>query len=52
VPRQIPYHAGFAYFELDRNGELWRQLEKSGGLALHTAGDFPGLELECWAIKG
>jgi type VI secretion system protein ImpJ len=52
APRQIPYHAGYAYFELDRSGELWRQLEKSGGLALHTAGDFPGLELECWAIRG
>jgi type VI secretion system protein ImpJ len=52
APRQIPFHAGFAYFELDRGGELWRQLEKSGGLALHVAGEFPGLELECWAIKG
>lgn len=52
APRQIPFHAGYAYFELDRSGELWRQLEKSGGLALHVAGDFPGLELECWAIRG
>lgn len=51
APRQIPFHAGFAYFELDRGGELWRELEKSGGLALHTAGEFPGLELECWALK-
>jgi len=52
APRQIPFHAGFAYFELDRGGELWRELEKSGGLALHVAGEFPGLELECWAVKG
>jgi type VI secretion system protein ImpJ len=52
APRQIPFHAGFAYFELDRGSELWRQLELSGGLALHVAGEFPGLELECWAIKG
>ena len=52
APRQIPFHAGFAYFELDRGGDLWRQLEKSGGLALHVTDDFPGLELECWAIKG
>lgn len=51
APRQIPFHAGFAYFELERGGELWAQLEKSGALALHVAGDFPGLELECWAIK-
>jgi type VI secretion system protein ImpJ len=51
APRQIPFHAGFAYFELERGGELWTQLEKSGALALHVGGDFPGLELECWAIK-
>jgi type VI secretion system protein ImpJ len=52
APRQIPYHAGFNYFELDtRNNELWKQLETSGGLAMHIAGDFPGLELEFWAIR-
>jgi type VI secretion system protein ImpJ len=53
APRQIPYHAGFNYFELDtRNNELWKQLETSGGLAMHIAGEFPGLELEFWAIRG
>ena len=53
APRQIPYHAGYNYFELDtRNNEIWKQLESSGGLAMHIAGDFPGLELEFWAIRG
>jgi type VI secretion system protein ImpJ len=51
APRQIPYHAGCHYFELDTGGELWKQLEKSGGLALHVAGDLPGLTMECWAIR-
>ena len=52
APRQIPFHAGFCYFELDTRGnEMWRQLESSGGLAMHIAGDFPGLELEFWAIR-
>jgi len=51
APRQIPYHAGFNYFELDRGGELWKQLERSGGLAMHIAGEFPGLEMEFWAIR-
>jgi type VI secretion system protein ImpJ len=52
APRQIPYHAGFNYFELDTRGnELWKQLETSGGLAMHIAGDFPGLELQFWAIR-
>lgn len=51
APRQIPYHAGFNYFELDRGSELWKQLERSGGLAMHVAGEFPGLEMEFWAIR-
>lgn len=52
APRQIPYHAGFSYFELETKGsELWKQLESSGGLAMHIAGEFPGLELEFWAIR-
>ena len=52
APRQIPFHAGFNYFELERGGELWGQLERSGGMAMHIAGEFPGLELEFWGIKG
>ena len=51
APRQLPFHAGFHYFELDRGGDLWKQIERSGSLALHVAGDFPGLELELWAIR-
>jgi type VI secretion system protein ImpJ len=52
APRQIPYHAGHNYFELETRGnELWKQLESSGGLAMHIAGEFPGLELEFWAIR-
>jgi type VI secretion system protein ImpJ len=52
APPGIPYHAGFAYFELETRGsDLWKQLETSGGLAIHIAGDFPGLELELWAVR-
>lgn len=51
APRQIPFHAGFVYFELNKQGEYWKQMLQSGGFAIHIAGDFPGLELEFWAIK-
>lgn len=51
APRQLPFHAGFHYFELDRGGELWKQLERSGSLALHVGGEFPAIELELWAIR-
>ena len=52
APRQIPYHAGFLYFELDRDSDLWKQTEQAAALALHIAGEFPGLELEFWAVRG
>ena len=52
APRQIPYHAGFTYFELDRSGELWGELKTSGGFAFFVGAEFPGLTLEFWAIKG
>jgi type VI secretion system protein ImpJ len=51
APRQLPFHAGFFYFELDKSGEMWRAIEGNGSLVLHVAGDFPGLELELWAIR-
>jgi type VI secretion system protein ImpJ len=51
-PRQVPYHAGFQYFEIESGGELWKQLRAAGGVAVHVAGEFPGLQLELWAIRG
>jgi type VI secretion system protein ImpJ len=52
TPRQIPFHAGYAYFELDQTHELWQQLKDSGGVAIYVPGDFPGLAMEFWAIRG
>lgn len=51
APRELPYHANYNYFQLETSNNLWEQLEKSGGVALHVAGDFPGLKMEFWAIK-
>jgi type VI secretion system protein ImpJ len=51
APRQIPYHAGCTYFELNKHNELWKQMPQAGGFAIHIGGEFPGLELEFWAIK-
>ena len=52
VPRQLPYYAGRSYFELDRSSPYWAALARSGGIAIHVTGDIPGLEIECWAIRG
>lgn len=51
APRQIPYHAGFSYFELDTHSPYWDKMMQSGGFAFYIGGSFPGLELEFWAIK-
>ncbi|SIT35783.1 conserved hypothetical protein [Paraburkholderia piptadeniae] len=51
APRQLPFHAGFTYFELDRGNDLWKQFATSAGMALHVAGEFPGLAMEFWAIR-
>ncbi|MEP2639845.1 type VI secretion system baseplate subunit TssK [Roseobacter sp.] len=51
APRQVPYHAGVVYFEIDRANPYWQQMRGSGGLAIHVAGDFPDLEMELWAIR-
>lgn len=52
VPRQIPFNAGFTYFQLEKTPEHWAQLKSSGGIAFHFSGEVPGLELELWAVKG
>lgn len=51
VPREIPFHAGFQYFELDKRGDMWEQIKQAGSLALHAGGNFPGIDFELWAIK-
>ncbi|MDG9668066.1 type VI secretion system baseplate subunit TssK [Hahella sp. CR1] len=51
APRQIPFHTGFTYFQLDRNSDYWRALAQSSGFAVHIGADFPGLEMEFWAIR-
>jgi type VI secretion system protein ImpJ len=58
APRQIPYHAGYTYFELDKSRrpsdpvDYWKDLEASRMMVMHVAGDFPELKMELWAIRG
>ncbi len=51
APPRMPYYAGFTYFQLDRSTDLWKQLDTTKVIALHIAGDFPGLQIELWALK-
>ncbi|NQZ06112.1 MAG: type VI secretion system baseplate subunit TssK [Algicola sp.] len=51
APREIPYNAGFTYFELNKQNPLWQELKVSKGMAFHVSGDFPGLEMQFWSIN-
>ncbi len=51
APRQIPFRAGYTYFELDQHSQFWKEMSSSGGFAMHLGGEFPGLEMEFWAIR-
>lgn len=51
APPQIPWHAGYSYFQLEKGGELWKEMDKSGAFALHLAGEFPGLDMAFWAVR-
>lgn len=51
APRQIPYAANVVYFELDSDSPIWGKMTTSGGVAVHVAGEYPGLQMELWAIR-
>lgn len=51
VPRALPYHAGYTYFELDKSSEEWAALKNAAAIAVHVAGDFANLSLQLWAVR-
>lgn len=52
APRQLPYHAGFSYFQLDRNFPIYDKImPNSAGFGFHIAASLPELELQFWAIR-
>lgn len=51
VPRALPYHAGYTYFELDKACEEWKALKSSAAIAFHVAGEFDNLSLQLWAVR-
>ena len=51
APRQIPFSANTVYFELDADNQYWGKMRTSGGVAVHVSGEYPGLNMELWAIR-
>jgi type VI secretion system protein ImpJ len=50
-PRQIPFNAGYVYFQVEPQGTLWEHLLVHGGIGLHIATQFPGLRMELWGVR-
>jgi len=50
-PRQIPFHANFSYFQLDKSNSLWQAIEVSRAMGLYVAGDLPGLDMQLWVVR-
>lgn len=51
APRQLPYHAGYTYYQLDKTSSAWSKLNYSSGFAFHVAAAFDELDLQFWAIR-
>jgi len=51
APREMPQQRNHVYFELVQNGEYWKSLTESGGIACHIGTNFPNLSMELWAIR-
>lgn len=51
APRQIPFHSGSVYFQLDASSSLWKDLQRSAAFAFHVAGQYPNISLDFWAIR-
>jgi len=51
VPRHLPFHSGFSYFQLDRSHANWQMMREAAGFGFHIAGDYPELEMQFWAIR-
>ncbi len=51
APRQIPYYSDFVYFELGQPSDHWPVQGQSAGFAIWIGGEFPGLDMQFWAIR-
>jgi type VI secretion system protein ImpJ len=50
-PRQIPFNAGYVYFQVEPQGAMWEHMLTHGGIGLHVATQFPGLRMELWGVR-
>lgn len=52
APRELPYHSGYNYFELDKNCDVWQEIKQHSNMAFHVSGNFLELDIQLWAVRG
>ncbi len=50
-PGEIPAQPGCSYFEISREGELWKSVTEGRSFAIFVPADFTNLKLELMAVK-
>lgn len=50
-PRQIRAISDHVYFFLDKSSPLWPEFSTANSMGLHFSGDWPGLQMDLWAIQ-
>ncbi|TDM05871.1 MAG: type VI secretion system baseplate subunit TssK [Ideonella sp. MAG2] len=50
-PRQIPFNAGYVYFQFEMRGPLWDHMATHGGIGLHIGRPMPGLKMQLWGVR-
>jgi len=51
VPGSIPTYENYVYFEMRQDDELWKDISRSGDIALHISGTFADLNMQLWTIQ-
>ncbi|CAA0123583.1 Uncharacterised protein [BD1-7 clade bacterium] len=52
VPRDLPFHEGYVYFELEMNESNRMSISHSTGFAMQVGGDTSNMRFQFWAVIG
>ncbi|TKI04329.1 type VI secretion system baseplate subunit TssK [Martelella alba] len=51
APRQLAAQPGWSYIELQGDHAMWQDIDGTGTIAVHVAGEFGGVPLALWAVR-
>lgn len=51
APAELPLQMGWHYFELQGGSDAWADVVQRRSLAMHVAGQWPGLAVRAWVVE-